>query len=59
MDLLPELAIVEGAYLRDLLAQPQALADTVAGLREIKEWKPRAVGWETIVLTGMGSSLHA
>jgi glucosamine--fructose-6-phosphate aminotransferase (isomerizing) len=59
MDLPPELAILEGAYLRDLLAQPQALADTVAGLREIKEWKPRAAGWETIVLTGMGSSLHA
>jgi glucosamine--fructose-6-phosphate aminotransferase (isomerizing) len=55
----PELSIIEGPYLRDLLAQPQALADTIAGLREAPSWEPRAAGYARIVLTGMGSSLHA
>jgi glutamine---fructose-6-phosphate transaminase (isomerizing) len=54
-----DLSIVEGAYLRDLLAQPQALADTVARLREAKNWEHRAGHYSKIVLTGMGSSLHA
>jgi glucosamine--fructose-6-phosphate aminotransferase (isomerizing) len=52
-------SIIEGAYLRDLLAQPQALADTVDGLRERTAWEHRAAGYSKIVLTGMGSSLHA
>ncbi len=52
-------SVIEGAYLSDLLAQPQALADTVAGLREMPRWEHRAAGYARIVLTGMGSSLHA
>lgn len=52
-------SVIEGAYLRDLLAQPQALADTVAGLRAVPNWEHRAARYAKIVLTGMGSSLHA
>ncbi len=52
-------SIIEGAYLRDLLAQPQALADTVAGLSGAPKWEHRAASYAKIVLTGMGSSLHA
>jgi glucosamine--fructose-6-phosphate aminotransferase (isomerizing) len=59
MDLTPELSVIEGAYLRDLLAQPPALADTLAGLRAAPPWEIRAASYAKIVLTGMGSSLHA
>jgi len=55
----PDLSILEGAYLRDLLAQPQAVADTVAGLRTLPPLPPAALACRRIVLTGMGSSLHA
>jgi len=51
-------AVVEGPYLRDILAQPRALADTVAGLCDA----PRLAdleGFDSIVLTGMGASYHA
>lgn len=54
-----DFSILEGAYLRDLLAQPQAVADTVAGLRQLAPLPARALACERIVLTGMGSSLHA
>jgi glucosamine--fructose-6-phosphate aminotransferase (isomerizing) len=54
-----DLSILEGAYLRDLLAQPQAVADTVAALRALGPLPARALACERIVLTGMGSSLHA
>jgi glucosamine--fructose-6-phosphate aminotransferase (isomerizing) len=54
-----DLSILEGAYLRDLLAQPQAVADTVAALRTLAPLPARALACERIVLTGMGSSLHA
>ncbi len=53
------LSILEGAYLRDLLAQPQAVADTLVGLRSLSSLPARALACERIVLTGMGSSLHA
>lgn len=53
------LSVVEGAYLRDLLAQPQAVADTVAGLRSFPPLRGRASASRHIVLTGIGSSLHA
>lgn len=53
------LPIIEGAYLRDLLAQPQALADTVAALREQTPPACRATNFAKVLLTGMGSSLHA
>ena len=56
--------IIEGAYLEDILRQPQALHDTFERLelseplqalaRELKEQRFRRV-----ILTGMGSSLYA
>lgn len=57
-------AMVEGNYLRDILAQPRALEDTVAGLSGaafLKGAPPLADlgGFESIVLTGMGASYHA
>ena len=52
-------SVLEGAYLRDLLAQPQAVADTVAGLRALAPLPAAALASRRIVLTGMGSSLHA
>jgi glucosamine--fructose-6-phosphate aminotransferase (isomerizing) len=54
----PGLPVIEGAYLRDLLAQPQALADTVEGLREAAGGSLGAGGYDRIVLTGMGTSWH-
>jgi len=58
------LSIIGGEYLRDLLYQPQALADTCEGLRSSKELKSIAqrLGrgkFKRVVLTGMGSSFHA
>jgi glucosamine--fructose-6-phosphate aminotransferase (isomerizing) len=52
--------VVEGAYLRDLLDQPKALENTLAGLKAtpaLAAPSERAV--DHVVLTGMGSSLHA
>jgi glucosamine--fructose-6-phosphate aminotransferase (isomerizing) len=46
--------VIEGAYLADLLDQPQALADTVAGLMLL----PGIDGLDHIVLTGMGGSFQ-
>jgi glucosamine--fructose-6-phosphate aminotransferase (isomerizing) len=54
---------IEGAYQRDLLAQPEALRDTVKGLFEpgagaqLKELLARR-RYTKAVLTGMGSSYH-
>lgn len=53
------LSVLEGAYQRDLLAQPKALADTVAGLQSLPPLPERARTCPQIVLTGIGSSLHA
>ncbi|HTT64446.1 MAG TPA: SIS domain-containing protein [Bryobacteraceae bacterium] len=50
-------SMVDGPYLRDILAQPHALEDTVAGLCEAPV--PALPGFESIVLTGMGASFHA
>ena len=51
-------AAVEGPYLRDLLAQPRALEDTVAALCQASA--PADLGgFDRIVLTGMGASYHA
>ncbi len=57
-------SLLEGAYLRDLLDQPRALADTLRGLkvgtalRQIQ--KQLAEGeFQRVLLTGMGSSFHA
>jgi len=51
-------AQVEGNYLRDILSQPRALEDTVAGLSAA----PGLMGvghFDRIVVTGMGGSYHA
>jgi glucosamine--fructose-6-phosphate aminotransferase (isomerizing) len=50
-------SMVEGNYLRDILAQPRALEDTVAGLCEAP--LPVGLEFDRIVLTGMGASYHA
>ncbi len=54
-----DLSVLQGAYLSDLLVQPTAVADTVAALRTLGALPLRALACERIVLTGMGSSLHA
>lgn len=46
--------VIEGAYLGDLLDQPHALTDSVAGLVPL----PRVDGFDRIVLTGMGGSFQ-
>jgi glucosamine--fructose-6-phosphate aminotransferase (isomerizing) len=51
-------SMVEGPYLRDILAQPGALEDTVAALAAAPEL-PKAAGFDRVVLTGMGASYHA
>lgn len=51
-------AMVEGPYLRDILAQPRALEDTVAGLCGAPPL-PDLGQFDQIVLTGMGASFHA
>lgn len=53
------LTVLEGSYLRDLLAQPQAISDTVAALRTLPPVPLAAGAFERVVLTGMGSSLFA
>lgn len=58
------LPIIEGQYLRDILAQPKALADTLANLVDSKPLHPlvariHKAQFKSIVLTGMGSSFHA
>lgn len=52
-------SMVDGPYLRDILAQPRALEDTVAGLCAAAAPPDRAGGFDQIVLTGMGASYHA
>jgi glucosamine--fructose-6-phosphate aminotransferase (isomerizing) len=56
--------VIDGPYLRDILDQPAALKDTLEGFRrndalfsQIGEMRRK--GHSRIVLTGMGSSLHA
>jgi glucosamine--fructose-6-phosphate aminotransferase (isomerizing) len=56
--------VIEGGYLRDILAQPQALADTLAGLEisaPLAETGRRlaAGGFRRVALTGMGGSYWA
>ena len=62
--MLAEFSIIEGKYLRDVLDQPRALEDTLAGLKEPETLRELAArlrkgDFETVVLTGMGSSFHA
>lgn len=57
------LEIIEGRYLEDILDQPSALNDTLAGLERgsLEQFAERLAGgdFHRIVLTGMGSSFHA
>lgn len=53
------LNIIEGAYFKDLLAQPEALRDTLRALTAQPLQLPRSAGRRPIVLTGMGASLYA
>lgn len=58
------LQIIEGRYLQDILEQPSALRDTLAGLERPSGLLQLAEGlgrgeFSRIVLTGMGSSYHA
>ena len=60
----PDLKVIEGAYLGDILNQPQALENTLATLGSSKELQSLAVrlgkgNFQRVVLTGMGSSFHA
>lgn len=62
--MLTEFSAIEGAYLRDILEQPQALAETLAGLDAPKALRSIAAklnrgSFRTVVLTGMGSSFYA
>ncbi|MGA2136444.1 MAG: SIS domain-containing protein [Bryobacteraceae bacterium] len=52
-----DVSMVEGAYLRDILAQPRALADTVASLCAAPDLALKP--FDRVVLTGMGASYHA
>jgi glucosamine--fructose-6-phosphate aminotransferase (isomerizing) len=62
--MLPDLSVIKGKYLRDILSQPHALEQTLQGLKEsnglgdlakqVKRGK-----FQRILLTGMGSSLYA
>lgn len=62
--MLPDLSVIEGKYLDDILNQPQALQDTLHALNghsgvnqlaaRLKKGK-----FKRILLTGMGSSFHA
>src|SRR5579884_1570159 len=59
-----EFSVIEGAYLRDILDQPQALEHTLAALElspalQLIAGKLRSSDFRTVVLTGMGSSFHA
>jgi glutamine---fructose-6-phosphate transaminase (isomerizing) len=59
-----DLRVIEGAYLRDILDQPQALENTLANLGRSKELESLAGRlskgkFQRIILTGMGSSFHA
>jgi glutamine---fructose-6-phosphate transaminase (isomerizing) len=61
---LSDFSVIEGAYLRDILDQPRALDETLAGLEVSKALQQLAARlqqgkFKTVVLTGMGSSFHA
>jgi glucosamine--fructose-6-phosphate aminotransferase (isomerizing) len=61
---LDDFSIIEGEYLQDILDQPRALRETLAGLGVPRNLRELAVliqkrKYRNIVLTGMGSSFHA
>ena len=60
---MPDLRIIEGLYVRDILDQPSALEKTLTNLGSPRDLKRLAAKlnrgqFERIVLTGMGSSFH-
>lgn len=59
-----DLSIIDGPYLNDILAQPQALEQTLAGLNVPNDLAQLAARlqkgkFKRVVLTGMGGSFHA
>src|SRR5437879_10000734 len=59
-----DFSVIEGEYLRDILEQPQALAQTLEMLGTSKVLDHFAARlqkgkFHRVVLTGMGSSFHA
>lgn len=62
--MIAEQNVIEGAYLQDILQQPQALTQSLAGFEadeELRRFARRMANgeYQRIVLTGMGSSLFA
>jgi glucosamine--fructose-6-phosphate aminotransferase (isomerizing) len=56
-----DLRVIEGRYLQDLIAQPQALKDTYESLErpvQLMNLAARLGDFQRVVLTGMGSSFH-
>jgi glucosamine--fructose-6-phosphate aminotransferase (isomerizing) len=51
--------IVQGGYLADILDQPRALEETIAGLPDTLDLERLLTRTRRVVLTGMGSSLFA
>ena len=62
--MLPDLSVIRGGYLEDILSQPKALDDTLNsldipdGLHDLTQQVKRGK-FQRVVLTGMGSSYHA
>ena len=62
--MLKSLSMIEGEYLQDILDQPHALENTLAGLGTSKSLQQlvdrlKDGKFHRVVLTGMGSSFHA
>ena len=62
--MLPDLAVIQGPYLQDILSEPPALQDTLQRLEMPKALERLATrlgrkSYQRIVLTGMGASFHA
>ncbi len=60
----PEKIVIQGPYFQDLLKQPQAIKDTLAGLEAdsglpILSQRLSRKDYDRVLLTGMGSSFHA
>jgi glucosamine--fructose-6-phosphate aminotransferase (isomerizing) len=63
-NVLEDLAMIDGDYLRDIFHQPQALENTLASLETSKPLQEIALclnkgKFQRVVLTGMGASFHA
>jgi glucosamine--fructose-6-phosphate aminotransferase (isomerizing) len=61
---LPDLSVIEGKYLQDILDQPQALEQTLESLKQLRGVAELAARLKQgkfgrILLTGMGASFHA